>query len=222
MKQKKRPHHKSILVVGMGRFGSHLAMKLQELGNTVLAVDKDESIIEDLASHLENTMIADCSKEDFIQTLGISNFDICYVATGETFESTILITSYLKRYGAKYVVTKVSEDIHIDILKTLGADEIVYPERELAEKTAVRHSALGIIDYLPISDEYSIYEIEVPESWIDKSIADLHIRQKYHVNILTVKGETIKHAPNDDYTFAPGDIIALLGTEKNVMKICQI
>lgn len=210
------------MVIGMGRFGKHLALKMQDLGNMVLAIDKEERIMQELMPHLENILIADCTSESFIQTLGVRNFDICYVATGGTFEATILITSYLKRYGAKYVVAKAALDIHISVLKSIGADEVVYPEWTMAEKTAVRHSILGIIDYLPLSDEYSIYEIEVPPDWIGKDIGHLHIRQNYQLNILTVKGADIHNAPGVDYVFEPGDQVVLLGKEEDVLRVCKV
>lgn len=218
--KKKKQQKKSILVIGMGRFGKHLAMKFQDTGNTVMAVDKNENVMAELAPRLENIMVADCTSEAFIQTLGIGNFDICYVAIGENFEASILITSFLKRYGAKRIVTKAARDIQIEILKRVGADEVIYPERELAEKIAVRHSSLSIIDCLPLSEEYSIYEIEVPEEWIGKSIGDLNIRRKYHLNILTVNNASVHPMPEADHVFSAKEQIVLLGTEQNVLKVC--
>ena len=216
-KHRKRPH-KSILVIGMGRFGRHLAIKLQGLGNSVLAIDKVERVIEDLAQQLDNTLIADCKSEAFMQTLGISNFDICYVTIGEDFEASVLITSYLKRCGAQFIVTKASRNIHFDILKSIGADEVVYPEWEWAEKVAIKHSNVGVIDYLPLDEGYSIYEVEAPAEWFGKSIVELKVRQKYDVNILTIKQNGRHHSPSADYVFSEGDTVTLMGTEKAVLK----
>ena len=219
MKQK-RHQKKSVLVIGMGRFGKHLAMKLQDLGNTVMAVDKDESVMRELTPRLENTMIADCTNEAFMQTLGVSGFDMCYVAIGSDLGASILITSFLKRCGAKHIVAKASRDIQSDILKAIGADETVYPERELAEKIAVRLSSLSIIDCLPLSADYSIFEIEVPVEWIGKSLGHLNVRQKYQINVLTVKNSVVFPAPGADYVFSEGEQIVVLGTEQNILRIC--
>ncbi|MCL2048963.1 MAG: TrkA family potassium uptake protein [Defluviitaleaceae bacterium] len=218
-KQKRKPRNKSILVIGMGRFGRHLAMSMQKNGNSVFAIDKEESIMQDLADVLENTMIADCTKESFLQTLGVSNYDICYVATGETFEATMLITSYLKRHGAKYIVTKASSDIHIELLKIIGADEVIYPERDMAAKTAIKHSNVGVIDYLPLSRDYSIFEIEVPPAWIGNNIVKLRIRQKYNVNVLLVLYGGKNKVVDAEYVFKEGDIVVLMGTDKDVLKL---
>ena len=155
---------KSILVIGMGRFGYHLAAKMQELGNDVMIVDRDEKLINDMASRFTDSHIGDCTSEAVIRALGVKQMDICFVSIGEDFQSSLVITSLLKRAGAKCVVAKANQEIQADLLKQIGADEVVYPERDLAEKLAVRYNANNIFDYIQLTEDYSIYEIPVPAS----------------------------------------------------------
>ena len=146
---------KSILIIGMGRLGCHLATKMQELGNDVMVIDENPAIIESLSSVYTDTSIGDCTNEAVIQSLGVNNFDICFVTIGNDFESSLVITSLLKSNGAKLVVSKAKTDIQADLLRKIGADEVVYPEREVAEKLAVRFNAKNIFDFIKLTSEYS-------------------------------------------------------------------
>ena len=129
---------KSVLVIGMGRFGRHVAAKMQELGNDVMIVDRDAEIVNSLAEQFTDAHIGDCTSEAVIRSLGVKQMDICFVSMGEDFQSSLVITSLLKRAGAKCVVAKANQEIQADLLYQIGADEVVYPEREIAEKLAIR------------------------------------------------------------------------------------
>ncbi|MCL2596094.1 MAG: TrkA family potassium uptake protein [Paludibacter sp.] len=215
-----RQKTKSILVIGMGRLGKHLAMKMQEFGNSVMVVDMKSKLEQDISYLFNDYMIGDCTNENVLKALGVSNFDICFVTIGENFEASIVITSLLKNLGAKYIVTKASRDIQREVLKKIGANEVVYPERELAEKMAVRYNATNILDFFELSGDFSIFEITVPTHWVGKNIGILNVRQKYHVNILVVKNKMeLQPMPSADYTFGQEDSIVLMGKENDVFRL---
>ena len=211
---------KSILVIGMGRFGRHLAKKMLDLGNDVMIVDKDSEIFEQLAEKFTDSYIGDCTNEGVIRSLGVKHFDLCFVTIGEDFQSSLVITSLLKRFDAKCVIAKANQNIQAELLLKIGADEVVYPEREIAEKLAVRYNARNIFDYIQLTSEYSIYEIPVLQSWIGKTIMEVDVRRKYRVNIIAVKKEnSLNPLPGADYIFKPHEHIAVIGQATDVFKI---
>jgi trk system potassium uptake protein TrkA len=213
---------KSVLVIGMGRFGRHLARKMQELNNEVMIVDENEEIIEELAPNYTDAHIGDCTNEAVLRSLGINNFDICFVAIGNNFQSSLEITSLLKELGAKYVVSKASRDIQAKFLLRNGADEVIYPEREMAEKLALRHNAKNIFECVELTPEFAIFEIPIMDMWVGKSISSLNIRRKYHINILSIKnGNSLKPLPGADYIFNEKDHILVLGNPTDVFKLVE-
>lgn len=213
---------KSILIIGMGAFGRHLALKMTELKNDVMIVDKDAAIINEMSSVVTDAQIGDCTKEDVLRALGISNFDICFVTIGDTFQSSLEITSLLKDLGAKYVISKASRDIQAKFLLRNGADEVVYPDKDMAEKLAIRCSSNNILDYFSITNEYSIFEIPVMQNWAGRSIENINVRNKYHINILLVKnGSSIMTLPKADYIFKCDDKIIVLGRTEEVLKLAD-
>ena len=211
---------KSVLVIGMGRFGRHLAEKMQELGNDVMIVDRDEKLINDMASRFTDSHIGDCTSEAVVRALGVKQMDICFVSIGEDFQSSLVITSMLKRAGAKCVVAKANQEIQADLLKQIGADEVVYPERDLAEKLAVRYNANNIFDYIQLTEDYSIYEIPVPAAWVGRTIIELDVRRKHRVNIIAIKsGATLQPTPSADYVFRTEDHLVVIGKSADVFKL---
>lgn len=211
---------KSVLIIGMGRMGRHLAHKLQALGNEVMIVDKDPDIIEALSDRFTDSNICDCTNEAVIETLGVDNFDICFVTIGEDFQASLVITSLLKQHGARMIVSKAKQDIQADLLRKIGADEVVRPEREIAEKLAVRYNSDNILDYIPLTAEYSLYELPVPSTWAGQTLAELNIRRKYQVNIIAVKrGELLDPNVGPDYRFSTSDHIILVGKSDAVFKL---
>ena len=175
---------KSILLIGLGRFGRHIAIKLDELNHQVMAVDNNESRVEAVLPYVRNAQIGDATNEDFIRSLGVRNFDVCIVAIGDNFQSSLETTSLLKELGAKMVVSRAARDVHAKFLLRNGADEVVYPEKQLASWTAIRYSADHIFDYVELDEEHGIFEISIPDAWIGKTVGELDIRKKYNVNIM--------------------------------------
>ena len=218
--QKLKQKQKSILVIGMGRFGRHLALNMQEMGHSVMVADNNPNMESDLSNLFENYVIGDCTNEHVLHALGIPEFDVCFVTIGKHFESSIIITSRLKTLGAERIVTKAGRAIQTEVLKKIGADEIVYPEKEMAEKLAVRYSASNILDYIELSGDYSVFEITVPEEWIGKTIGALDVRRKYNVNILALKHDTeIRAMPSADCMLCAEDIVVLMGKDEDVFRL---
>lgn len=214
---------KSILVIGLGRFGSYLSRKLVELGNEVMIVDSDEENIRDLLPLVTNAQIGDCKKEDVLRSLGVGNFDLCFVCIGDDFQSSLEITSLLKELGAKRVISKASRDIHAKFLLRNGADEVTDPEREIAEKLAVRYSKNNVFDYIELTKDVSIYEIPPAESWIGKSIRELNFRVRYHASILATKvGDTVSPLPSAEHIFRSDEHLMIMGHHTDVEKILKL
>lgn len=178
---------KSILLIGLGRFGRHVAMKLDELHHEIMAVDKEERRVEAALPYVTNAQIGDATNEAFLSSLGVSNFDVCIVAIGDNFQSSLEATSLLRELGAKMVVSRAARDVHAKFLLRNGADEVVYPEKQLAAWTAIRYSADHILDYIELDDEHAIFEVTIPEEWVGKTVGQLDIRKKYKINIMALK-----------------------------------
>lgn len=214
---------KNILIIGLGRFGRHLAEKFVELGDEVMVVDKNEDVIHSMIDTVTFAQIGDCTKEDVLRSLGVNNFDICFVCIGNDFQSSLEITDSLKYLGAKYVVSKAGRDIHAKFLLKNGADEVVYPEKNMASKVAVKYSSNHLIDYFEISKEVAIYEIYVPDNWRNKSISQLNVRNKFGLNILAVRRADgmLDSNPGPDSIFGENEHMIVLGTQKNVKKFIQ-
>ena len=213
---------KSILIIGMGRFGHHLCRNLAELGNQIMIVDEVEERLEPMLPYVVSAKIGDCTNETVLESLGISNFDICFVCIGTNFQSSLEITSMVKEMGAKWVVSKASRDIHAKFLLRNGADEVIYPDRDLAEKMAVRYSANHVFDYIELTEEYSIYEIPLVKEWVGRTIGDIDIRAKYHVNVLgTKKGGDLSLLPGADYVLKSDEHLMVLGQNEDVDRILK-
>lgn len=211
---------KSVLIIGMGRMGRHLAKKMHQLGNDVMIVDINPAIIEALSDRFTDSSICDCTNESVIESLGVDNFDICFVTIGEDFQASLVVTSLLKKHGARRIVAKTNQDIQAELLRIIGADEIVYPEVDVAEKLAVRYNANNIFDFVPLTDEYSIYEIPILPAWAGHTLVELNIRRKYQINIIAVKNGTALDANlSADYRFRPEDHIILIGKSDEVFKL---
>ena len=177
----------SILLVGLGRFGRHIAEKLNALNHQVMAVDRREGRVDALLSFVTNAQIGDSTNPDFLTSLGIRNFDFCIVAIGDDFQSSLETTSLLKELGARLVVSRAASDVHAKFLLRNGADEIIYPEKQLANWVAIRYSADHIFDYIELDDEHAIFEVQVPKEWVGKTVGELDVRKKYSLNIMGLK-----------------------------------
>lgn len=211
---------RSMLIIGAGRFGKNLAIKLTELRNEVMLVDINEEAVQKLESLVTRVQIGDCMDVDVLKELGVRNFDVCFVCISDNFQSSMEITSLLKEQGAPYVVAKSDREIHAGLLKKIGADDVVYPERDMAQRTAIRYSAKGAFDYIELSPEYVIMEVEVPCDWVGKNIRELNVRTKYCINVIGIrKGEHILPMISVDYVFKVQEHIIVSGEQKNILKL---
>ena len=214
---------KSILLVGLGRFGRHIAEKLYELDHQVMAIDKKEERVDAVMPFVTNGQIGDSTNEDFLMSLGIGNFDVCIVAIGDDFQSSLETTSLLKEMGARLVVSRAAGDVQAKFLLRNGADEIVYPERQLANWTAIRYSSDHIFDYIELDEEHAIFEIQVPKEWIGKTVGELDIRKKYNINIMALKQEgKLELSITPDTCIVEGQTMLVLGRNKEVQKVFHI
>lgn len=208
---------KSILIVGLGRFGRHMAQKFNEQGNDVMAIDIKENRVNTVLPYVTNAQIGDSTNEQFMESIGVNNFDLCVVAIGDNFQSSLETTALLKDLDANFVLSRASRDVHAKFLLRNGADEVIYTEKETAERLAVRFGSDNIFNYIELNDEYSIYEIPVPISWIGKSIIQKDIRSKYHVSILATKeGNEIYPLPHPDHIFTNTESLMILGRNEDV------
>ncbi len=214
---------KSILLIGLGRFGKHIAVKLQELNHEVMAIDKNEERVNEVLPYVTNAQIGDSMKEEFLRSLGISNYDVCIVAIGNDFQGSLETTSLLKELGAKKVVARAARDIQAKFLLRNGADEIVYPEKQLANWTAIRYSSDHIFDYIELNEEYAIFEIEVPKNWVGKTIVEIDIRRKYNINIMGMKRKGKLEMMMAPETRLEADVpLLVLGRHKDIQKCFHI
>ena len=214
---------KSILLIGLGRFGRHIAKKLDELHHQVMAVDKEETRVDAVLPFVTNAQIGDATNEDFLSSLGVGNFDVCIVAIGDNFQNSLEVTSLLKELGARMVVSRAARDVHAKFLLRNGADEIVYPERQLADWVAIRYSADHILDYIELDEEHAIFEISIPEEWLGKTIGQLDIRKKYNINIMALKTNDIMNLEiSSDTQLLKGSTMLVLGETKHIQKCFHI
>lgn len=213
---------KSVLIIGMGKFGVHLCKDMARLNNEIMVVDIKEDVMEEVLPLVTSAKIGDCTNTKVLESLGIRNFDICFVCIGNNFQSSLEVTSLLKDMGATYIVSKANRDIHAKFLLRNGADEVIYPDRDIADKIAIRFSADQVFDYVELADGYSIYEIPPLPAWIGMSIKDINFRVKYNVNILGVKGKAgMKLLPHAEYIFTADEHLMVIGHKRDVDKILQ-
>ena len=213
---------KTVLIIGMGRFGQHLCRKMWKLNNEVMIVDRNEEAMEDLLPLVTNAKIGDCTNEEVLHSLGIGNFDLCFVCIGTNFQSSLEITSLLKEAGAKYVISKATRDIQAKFLLRNGADAVVYPEKDIAERIAVRYSADNVFDYIELDEEYSIYEIPPLREWIGKTIGEVDFRARLNSSIIGTKLNGItSFLPGADHVFRADEHLMVIGKKKDIDKILK-
>ena len=214
---------KSILLIGLGRFGKHIAMKLHELNHEVMAIDRQEERVESILPYVTHAQIGDSMNEDFLKSLGVCNYDVCIVAIGNNFQSSLETTSLLKELGAKMVVSRAARDVQAKFLLRNGADEIVYPEKQLATWTAIRYSSDHIFDYIELDDDNAIFEIAVPTAWIGRTVGEINIRKKYNINIMALKRNgKLELTITPDTCFTQDAAMLVLGKNKDIQKCFHI
>ncbi len=210
-------NRKSVLLIGLGRFGRNIAMKLNDLGHQVLATDTCEERVNAVLPYVTSALIGDSTSGEFLATLGVPDFDVCVVAIGDDFQSSLETAWQLKEFGAKRVIARASRASQEKFLLHNGADEVVYPERQLAEWTALRCASDLVIDYRELEGDYAIFELAVPSSWYGRSLDDLDVRARFGINVLGVRrgGELdLGVAPQTE--FEPGESVLVLGRERSV------
>ena len=211
---------KSVLLIGLGRFGEYIAMKLHELGHEIMAVDENEKRINDAMPYVTNGQIGDSTNETLLKSLGVKNYDVCIVTIGGDFQSSLETTCLLKELGAQKVVSRAEQDVQAKFLLRNGADEIIYPEKQLATWAAIRYSSDHILDYIELGDSCSIFEVSVPSAWVGKSVAEIDIRRKYNVNIIATKKKGEINAVVTADTILSGDETLLVLGEQKAMRKC--
>lgn len=214
---------KTVLLIGLGRFGRHIAMKLNDLSHQVMAVDSDEERVNAVLPFVTNAQIGDSTNPEFLSSLGIRNFDVCIVAIGDDFQNSLETAYQLKELGAKKVIARASRELQEKFLLRNGADEVVFPEKQLAAWTAIRCTSEHILDYIELDKDYSIFELEIPADWYDKTIVQLDIRRKYGINILGIRENgTLNMNITPDIIFGRGQSILVLGQQRAIQKCFHI
>lgn len=214
---------KSILLIGLGRFGKHVAIQLNQLGHEVMAVDHDEERVNDALDYVTNSQIGESTNPEFLSSLGVSNYDVCIVAIGNDFQSSLETTSLLKELGAKLVVSRAERDVQAKFLLRNGADEVVYPEKQVAKWTAIRFSADHILNYVELDHENAVFEVTVPKSWVGMTVGKLDIRKKFNINILAIKKDgKMDVSVNSETVLSEGEIMLVLGEYKALQKCFHI
>ncbi|MCR5345173.1 MAG: TrkA family potassium uptake protein [Lachnospiraceae bacterium] len=213
---------KTILVIGVGEFGSHLITKLNELKCEVMAVDEDEERINKIMPFVTNALIGDATNEEFLRTIGVDNYDICFVALGKLFQESLEVTALLKELGAKKVISRATNDVQMKFLTRNGADEAIYPEKQMAFRAAIRCAYDNILDFVQLDTDHFIYELKIPEEWYGKTLLQIDVRRKYSINILTVKRNDRVIMPSPDTEFKEDDAVLAIGDIKDLKKCFRL
>lgn len=214
---------KSVLLIGLGRFGMHIAMQLNQLGHQVMGVDRSEERVNDAMDIVTNAQIGDSRNAQFLRTLGIDNYDICIVAIGNDFQSSLETTYNLKELGGKRVISRAEQDGQAKFLLRNGADEVLYPEKQVAKWAAIRYSSDHILDYIELDDTHSIFEVSVPKEWNGMSIGQLDVRRKYHINVMAVKHDgKLSLSVTPETVLKLGQTMLILGDYKAFKKCFHI
>ena len=214
---------KNILLIGLGRFGRHIALQLNKLGHEVMAVDSNEERVNEILPIVTNAQIGDSTNTEFLKSLGIGNFDVCIVTIGGNFQNSLETTSLLKELGAKLVVSRAERDVQEKFLLRNGADEVIYPEKQVANWAAIRYTADHVRDYIEVDEAHAIFEVEVPEGWIGKTVGELDIRRKYSINIMATKENgKINMAVSPETVFTDNITLLVLGAYKELQKCFRI
>ncbi|MCC8196658.1 MAG: TrkA family potassium uptake protein [Ruminococcus sp.] len=211
---------KSILIIGLGDFGHYLCRELMQFKNEIMIIDSDETALEDLTGLVTSSLIGDCTRESVLKSIGVQNFDICFVCLSGNFQANLEVTSLLKDLGAKYVVSQARSEVHSKFLLRNGADEVIHPNKVSAKRAAVKYSSDRVFDYIDLGDGYSIYEITPLKEWVNKSILDSNIRARYDMYIIGIvsKDDTSNYMPSPQTVIEPDDHLMVLAHESTMKK----
>ncbi|WP_294377038.1 TrkA family potassium uptake protein [uncultured Clostridium sp.] len=210
---------KQFVVIGLGRFGEVIAKTIYDLGQDVLVIDKDEDKVNDIADCVTHAVQMDVTDENDLKKLGLSNFDVGVVSIGSDIQASVMTTLLMKEMGVNYVIAKGQSDLHAKVLYKIGADKVILPEKDMGKRVAYNLVSSNVLDYIQLSSEYSILEIESLKSWNEKSLKELDLRKKYGINVVAIKdGTNINVSPGADEIIKPNDIIVALGSTEDLKK----
>ncbi|MDD3839557.1 MAG: TrkA family potassium uptake protein [Clostridia bacterium] len=211
---------KQFVVIGLGRFGSSVARTLYALGHDVLAIDKDEELIQDISDSVTHAVQADATDENALKSLGIRNFDVAVITIGSDIQASIMITLLAKELGVKYVITKAQNELHAKVLYKIGVDRVVFPERDMGVRVAHNLVSSNILDYIELDPDFSIIEITAISRWIGKTLEELDMRARYGVNVLAIKqGNDINISPRGDDLIQENDILVVVGSNEDIKRL---
>ena len=211
---------KTFLVIGMGTFGHHLCRELAKQNCEIMVVDAAAEAVEDVLQIVVSAKVGDCTNEEVLRSFGVSDFDACFVCVSSDFKNSLQITSLLKELGARKIICKANDDIHKKFLLRNGADQVIYPEKEAATSLAVSESSDDIFDCIPMTAEYSIYELKVPDRWVGKSIRELSIRSEFRLNVLGLKIDgAIQPMPDANHVFREDEHVLVMGRVEDVRRV---
>ena len=215
---------KQFVVIGLGRFGTSVATELYKMGHEVLAVDSSLERVEDIADHVTHAVCADATDEADLSALGLGNFDVAVVAIGKDMQASILVTMLCKEQGVKFVLTKAKSEMHAKVLQRVGADKIVFPERDMGARVAYNLVSTNILDFIELSPDYSLVEIAVPKAWVGQSMKELNLRVRYGINVMAIRHANgdISVAPQGIDLLADKDVLIAIGANASIKKLESI
>lgn len=212
--------NKQFVVIGIGRFGASVAKTLYSTGNDVLVIDKDEDLVQEMADEVTHAVQMDASDEHALRTLGLRNFDVAVVSIGDNIQASIMVTLLLKELGVKYIVAKGNSALHAKVLKKIGADRVVLPEQDMGVRVAHNLLSSSILDFIELSPDYSVMEIEVVSNWDSKTLGDLNLRSKFGITVMAIKdGKKVNVSPSADEVLKAGDILVVIGSLDDLTRV---
>lgn len=212
--------NKQFVVIGLGRFGTSVAKTLYALGHDVLAVDINEDSVQDISDEVTHAVQMDATDENALRTLGLRNFDVAVVTIGANLQASIMVTLLVKELGVKHIIAKANSDIQSRVLYKIGADRVILPEKDMGVRVAHNLVSTSILDYIELSPDYSIIEIESPKEWHNKSLRELSLRTKYGINVMAIKTRNdINITPNADGVIKEDDIVVAIGLTEDLSKL---
>ena len=211
---------KQFVIIGLGRFGASIAKTLYALGNDVLAIDKKEDLVQEISDSVTHAIQMDATDESALRTLGIRNFEVAVVTIGDNIQSSIMATLLVKELGFKYIIAKGNSDIHAKVLYKIGADRVILPEKDMGVRVAHNLVSSNILDYIELSPDYSIIEIDSPNEWCNKTMKELNLRSKYGINVIAIKkNHDVNISPYADDQIQEGDIIVAIGLSEDLNRL---
>lgn len=212
--------NKQFVIIGLGRFGSSIAKTLYSLGSDVLAIDLDEDIVQEISDSVTHAVQLDATDENALRSLGIRNFDVAVVTIGDNIQSSIMATLLVKELGVKYIIAKGHSDLHAKVLYKIGADRVILPEKDMGVRVAHNLVSANILDYIELSEDYSVMEIQALEEWTGSTLKDVKLRSKYGINVMAIKrGDEVNLSPSADDIIESGDIIVAIGSAEDLSRL---